>query len=161
MDNWLAWEFFQFWSHSGEEEEQFDLQLKLNKMNIIAFSDQKYYGWKQTKDKDCRLAWEFFSIIISNSYNSNNNNNTYNNNNNYNNKNNNYNNNNNNYNNNDKNYDTAQTLYKGLKGTVKCCLLYHVDLISGVLKIHLSCTKISESVILVIIIKIILYYIKL
>ena len=32
--------------------------------------------------------------------------------------------------------DTVQTLYKGLEGTVKCCLLYQVDLISGVLKIN-------------------------
>ena len=57
--------------------------------------------------------------------------------------------------------NTVQTLYKGLKGTIICCLLYQVDLISGVLKISLSCIKISELVILVIVIKIILYYIKL
>ena len=57
--------------------------------------------------------------------------------------------------------NTVQTLYKGLEGTGKCCFLYQVDLISGVFKISLSCTKISESVILVIVIKTILYYIKL
>ena len=61
----------------------------------------------------------------------------------------------------DRIVNTVKTLYKGLEGTVKCCLLYQVDLISGVLKIILSCTKISESVILVIVIKTILYYIKL
>ena len=71
------------------------------------------------------------------------------------------------HNNGNQDENTVQTLYKGLEGTVKCCLLYQVDLISGVLKISLSCTKISESVILVIlvilviVIKSILYYIKL
>ena len=42
---------------------------------------------------------------------------------------------------------TVQTLYKGLKGTAKCCLLYQVDLIWGILKVSLSCTKILISVI--------------
>ena len=49
--------------------------------------------------------------------------------------------------------NTVQTLYKGLEGTVKCCLLYQVDLISGVLKISLFCTKIPESVLIVIILE--------
>ena len=40
---------------------------------------------------------------------------------------------NNNHENNNNNNNTVQTLYKGLKGTVNCCLLYQVDLISSFL----------------------------
>ena len=58
MDHLTSMGIFFNFDLSGGEEERFDLQLKLNKM----FSDQKYYGWKQTKDKDCRLAWEFFQL---------------------------------------------------------------------------------------------------